>query len=80
MCPSDARQKIAQLKEVIRMKRNIGKTDRIVRAVIGLMVIAVGVYWKSWWGVIGLLPIFTAATGWCGLYSLCGTSTCKIKG
>ncbi len=62
------------------MKCNIGKTDRIVRVVIGLIVIAVGVYLKSWWGVIGLLPIFTAATGWCGLYTLFGTSTCNIKG
>ena len=45
------------------MKCNIGTTDRIVRAVIGLIVIAVGYYLSSWWGVIGLLPIFTAATG-----------------
>ena len=62
------------------MKCNIGTTDRIVRAVIGLIVIAVGVYLKSWWGVIGLLPIFTATTGWCGLYTLFGISTCKTKG
>ena len=62
------------------MKCNIGKTDRIVRVVIGLIVIAVGYYLSSWWGVIGLLPIFTAATGWCGLYTLFGISTCKIKG
>ena len=62
------------------MKCNIGKTDRIVRAVIGLIVIAVGYYLSSWWGIIGLLPIFTAATGWCGLYTVLGISTCKIKG
>jgi Inner membrane protein YgaP-like, transmembrane domain len=34
------------------MKCNIGKTDRIVRAVIGLIVIAVGIYLKSWWGAV----------------------------
>ena len=62
------------------MKCNIGKTDRIVRAVIGLIVIAVGYYLSSWWGIIGLLPIFTSATGWCGLYTVLGISTCKIKG
>ncbi len=61
------------------MKCNIGRTDRIVRAVIGLIVIAVGIYLKSWWGAIGLLPIFTVATGWCGLYTLLGISTCKTK-
>ncbi len=62
------------------MKSNIGKTDRIIRVLIGLIVIAVGVYLKSWWGAIGLVPILTAATGWCGLYTLFGISTCKIKG
>jgi predicted RND superfamily exporter protein len=72
--------KAVVLKEVIRMKSNIGKTDRIVRVVIGLIVIAVGYYFSSWWGAIGLLPIFTAAIGWCGLYNLFGISTCKIKG
>jgi len=62
------------------MKCNIGKTDRIIRALIGLIVIAVGVYLKSWWGAIGLVPLFTAAIGWCGLYTLFGMSTCKAKG
>lgn len=62
------------------MKSNTGKTDRIIRALIGLIVIAVGVYLKSWWGAIGLVPLFTAAIGWCGLYTLFGISTCKIKG
>ncbi len=61
------------------MKRNIGKTDRIIRVLIGLIVIAVGAYFKSWWGAIGLLPIFTAALGWCGLYTLFGISTCKVN-
>jgi hypothetical protein len=62
------------------MKCNIGKTDRIIRAFIGLIVVAVGVYLKSWWGAIGLVPLFTAAIGWCGLYTLFGMSTCKAKG
>ena len=62
------------------MKRNIGKTDRIIRVLIGLIVIAVGAYFKSWWGAIGLLPIFTAASGWCGLYALFGISTRKANG
>ncbi len=57
------------------MKQNIGKTDRIIRVVIGLIVIAVGAYFKSWWGAIGLLPIITAALGWCGLYAVFGIST-----
>ena len=62
------------------MKCNMGRTDRTIRVFIGLVIIAVGVYMKSWWGAIGLLPIFTAATGWCGLYKVFGISTCKTEG
>ena len=62
------------------MKCNIGTTDRIIRVIIGLIVIALGCYLSSWWGIIGLLPILTSVTGWCGLYTLFGISTCKIKG
>lgn len=61
------------------MKRNIGKTDRIIRVLIGFIVIAVGAYFKSWWGAIGLLPILTAALGWCPPYALFGISTCKVN-
>jgi len=61
------------------MKCNMGRTDRIIRVFIGLIIIAVGVYLKSWWGAIGLIPIFTAVIGWCGLYKIFGISTCKIK-
>jgi len=61
------------------MKCNIGKTDRIIRGLIGVIVIGIGIYLKSWWGAIGLLPIFTAAIGWCGLYKLFGISTCKAQ-
>ena len=61
------------------MKCNVGKNDRIIRVVIGLIVIAVGVFFKSWWGAIGLLPIITAALGYCPPYALLGISTCKTK-
>jgi hypothetical protein len=68
-----------RLKEIVFMKQNIGKTERIIRVIIGLIIIAVGAYFKSWWGAIGLLPIFTAVLGWCGLYTLLGISTRKAN-
>ena len=61
------------------MKPNIGKTDRIIRVLLGVILIAVGAYFKSWWGVIGLLPILTAALSWCPPYAVFGISTCKIR-
>jgi hypothetical protein len=52
------------------MKCNIGKTDRIIRAVVGVVIIAAGFAAHSWLGLIGLIPLATAATGYCHLYTL----------
>jgi hypothetical protein len=60
------------------MKCNLGKTDRIVRGIIGVAIIAIGVYYQSWWGAIGVLPLLTAFVGFCSLYTPLKLSTIKI--
>ena len=50
------------------MKKNVGKTDRIIRTILGLAVIAIGLYFRSAWGFLGLIPILTSASGRCGFY------------
>ena len=61
------------------MKLNVGKIDRISRVLLGLIIIAVGIYFKSWWGIIGIIPLVTAAIGWCPLFALFGLSSCSTK-
>jgi hypothetical protein len=61
------------------MKKNIGSTDRWIRIIIGLGILALGLAFKSWWGLLGLLPLATAAIGYCGLYTLLGVNTCRTK-
>lgn len=61
------------------MKRNVGSVDRIIRVVLGLVLIGLGVYFSSWWGAIGIIPLATAAIGWCPLYVPFGLSTCSTK-
>ncbi|WP_019520443.1 YgaP family membrane protein [Faucicola boevrei] len=61
------------------MKINVGKADRIVRIVLGLVIIGIGVSLKSWWGLIGLIPLGTALINFCPIYRLLGISTCRIK-
>lgn len=61
------------------MKKNVGTTDKIIRIVIGVGIAAAGVYYQSWWGLLGLIPIATALVGFCGLYTLLGFSTCPAK-
>jgi hypothetical protein len=59
------------------MKQNVGKADKIVRVLVGLAVLGIGWYYGSWWGAVGIVPIFTAAIGWCPGYLPFGMSTCK---
>ncbi|MCP4726988.1 MAG: DUF2892 domain-containing protein [bacterium] len=50
------------------MTCNVGKTDRIFRIVLGITIISAGIYFRSFWGAIGLIPLTTAALRWCPLY------------
>jgi len=61
------------------MKANVGTTDKIIRIIIGLFIIALGIIFGSWWGLIGLLPLGTAISGRCLLYVPLGISTCKTE-
>jgi len=58
------------------MNRNEGTLDRVVRVVLGLALLAlVFVGPKSWWGLIGLVPLVTGLVGYCPLYGLLGFRT-----
>ena len=59
------------------MKVNVGSADRVVRILLGLAIIAIGIIYQSWWGLVGILPIFTAIARWCPAYLPFGISTCK---
>jgi len=61
------------------MQCNIGKADKVLRIIIGLVIIAIGLYFKSWWGAIGLVPLLTATIGWCPLYVPLGIKTSKTE-
>ena len=59
------------------MQCNIGKTDRMIRYIIGVAIIAAGFYYQSWWGAIGILPLITGTLRWCPPYQLLGINTDK---
>jgi len=61
------------------MKCNVGGADKIIRTVVGLIIIVLGFVYSSWWGAIGLIPLITGLTGRCSLYLPFGISTCKVK-
>lgn len=59
------------------MQCNIGKTDRVIRLIAGVAIIAAGLYYQSWWGAVGIVPLLTATLRWCPPYQLLGISTNK---
>jgi len=64
--------------------KNVGKMDRGARIVLGLALLAGwfangdGAF--AWLYLVGaLVALATGLTGSCGLYSVFGISTCKMK-
>jgi hypothetical protein len=62
------------------MAKNVGGADKILRIVVGLVIVAWGVYAQNWWGAIGLVPLLTGLINWCPAYTILGLNTCKTKG
>jgi hypothetical protein len=61
------------------MSKNVGGIDRILRIVVGLALIGLtlaGII--GMWGWIGVVPLATAAIGWCPAYLPFGIKTCKM--
>ncbi len=63
------------------MQANVGPTDRIIRIVLGLVLVAlffvVAAPWKYVALVAGLVAIATGLFRFCGLYKLLGINTCR---
>ncbi len=62
------------------MKSNVGGIDRILRIVLGLVLIGLTVTGTiGVWGWLGVVPLATGAIGWCPPYAIFGISTCAMK-
>ena len=62
------------------MTQNVGGIDRILRIVIGLVLIALTVTGTiGVWGWLGVVLLATGALGWCPPYAIFGFNTCAMK-
>ena len=57
------------------MECNVGDTERMARILVGLLIVGLGLMYSSWWGIIGIIPVFTGVIGWCPAYLPFGIST-----
>jgi len=61
------------------MTRNAGTVDRIIRVVLGLVLLSLVFFGpQTPWGWIGLVPLVTGLIGNCPLYTLFGFNTCSL--
>ena len=51
------------------MNCNIGSLDKVIRRAMGLIIIGLGFYLKSWYGLLGLIPIVLSYLNYCPLYT-----------
>ena len=62
------------------MLKNESPIDRIIRLIIGIALLSlVFVGPKTAWGWLGIVPLATAAIGFCPLYRLLGINTCELR-
>ncbi|MFD0698172.1 DUF2892 domain-containing protein [Paenibacillus sp. GCM10027628] len=59
------------------MKCNVGKTEQVIRITMGSAIILAGLYYKKWWGLIGIAPIITGTTRYCPLNEVLKISNCE---
>lgn len=61
---------------------NLGTADRLLRIVLGTLLLFVLLLipgWPRWFGLAGIVPLVTASLGWCPLYQLFGLDTCACE-
>ncbi|SFM39209.1 Protein of unknown function [Ectothiorhodospira mobilis] len=57
-------------------EKNMGTNDRLIRLVVGVVLIAlVFVGPQTPWGWLGLIPLATALMSWCPAYTLLNIRT-----
>lgn len=61
------------------MEHNVCGMEKILRAVLGIGIIFAGLYYASWWGAIGLIPLLTAAVGYCPVTHAFHFSSCPVR-
>ena len=64
------------------MNKNEGSTDRVIRIILGIILIVGGFFflqgtWGIILGIVGFIPLITGIIGWCPIYAVSKISTRK---
>jgi len=62
------------------MKSNIGKTDRLIRLSIAIVLLGYAYWYGSWIALAGsIFVFFEVFASWCAFYALIGKSSCPMN-
>jgi hypothetical protein len=61
------------------MKANVGGIDRILRIVLGAVLVLWAILGGPVWAWIGIVPLATGLIKFCPLYPLLGMNTCPMS-
>ncbi len=60
------------------MKANVGGADKVIRLIVGIVLLSL-VFWVKgpgrWFGLLGILPLLTVVFSFCPVYPPLGIST-----
>lgn len=57
------------------MQINVGLAEQRTRIIAGIVIMVLGILFKSLWGLIGLVPLITGLVRHCPAYTLLGKTT-----
>lgn len=61
------------------MQKNIGTSDRLIRAVLGIALLILAWFERSWIALaFALFCFYEAVASWCIMYQLLGINSCSI--
>jgi len=62
------------------VKKNIGNSDRLLRFILSILLLAYS-WWQSSWIALGfgLFTLYEALAGWCVMYQLLGKNSCPLS-
>lgn len=62
--------------------KNVGQTDKWIRIIIGIVLLSMFFFVEGnakYFGILGIIPLYTGLTGKCALYKFLGINTRRDK-
>ena len=57
------------------LKKNVGYMDSVLRVILGALIVTAGFYFNTYWGLLGLILVFSGGVSYCPIYRVLGMET-----